>query len=192
MTSTQDQTSQSSSALPEAGTYAVDAVHSHVGFVARHLVASKVRGSFAAFDGTIVIGTTPETSSVTATVKADSIATNQEQRDEHLRSSDFLESATYPELTLVSKRIAPSSDGHFELVVDLSIKGNTKEVTFDLEFLGQGPGMAPNTTVVGFEATASIDRRDFDVNFDRALENGSFIIGNKIDLEIAIEASKEN
>ena len=174
------------------GTYAVDPVHSSVGFMVRHLVASKVRGSFAEFEGTVVVGETPETSSVNATVKAASIVTNQAQRDEHLRSSDFLESATYPELTIASKRITAKGDGHFDLVADLTIHGITKEVVFDLEYLGEGPGMAPNTTIVGFEAAAAIDRRDFDVSFNGTLENGSFVVSNKVELELAIEATKQN
>lgn len=186
MTSTQ---TQSTTTLPAPGTYTVDPAHSTVGFVVRHLVASKVRGSFTEFEGSIVVGATPEASSVAATVKAASIVTNQAQRDEHLRSSDFLESSTFPELTLRSTRVTPRGDGHFDLVTDLTIHGVTKEVTFDLEFLGTGPGMAPNTTIVGFEATASIDRRDFDVSFNGTLENGSFVVSNKVELELAIEAS---
>jgi polyisoprenoid-binding protein YceI len=178
--------------LPSAGTYTIDTAHTNVGFVARHLVATKVRGSFTEFEGTIVIGDTPEASSVSATVKAASILTNQEQRDEHLRSSDFLESATYPELTLVSKRVTPSGDGHFDLVADLTIHGITKEVVFDLEFLGEAPGLMPETTAIGFEATTTINRREFDVNFDRALENGSFVIGNKIDIELNVEAYRKH
>jgi len=188
MTVTQEPTQTTS--LPSAGTYAVDPIHSNVGFVARHLVATKVRGSFTEFDGTIVIGQAPESSSVRASAKASSIKTNQDQRDEHLRSSDFFEVEKYPELTFVSKRIASRGDGHFDLVADLTIKGTTKEVVFDLEFLGTGPGMAPDSTLVGFEATASIDRRDFGVNFNGAIENGSFVLGNKIDLEIEVQASK--
>ena len=176
--------------MPAAGNYAVDPIHSHVGFVARHLVATKVRGSFTEFEGAIVIGETPATSSVRAAAKAASIKTNQDQRDEHLRSSDFFEVETYPELTLVSTGISPRGDGHFDLAADLTIKGTTKEVVFDLEFLGTGPGMAPNSTLAGFEATATIDRRDFGVNFNGAIENGSFVLGNKIDLEIEVQASK--
>jgi polyisoprenoid-binding protein YceI len=189
MTTTSDQTSQTAG-LPAAGNYAVDPIHSHVGFVARHLVATKVRGSFTEFEGAIVIGETPATSSVRAAAKAASIKTNQDQRDEHLRSSDFFEVETYPELTLVSTGISPRGDGHFDLAADLTIKGTTKEVVFDLEFLGTGPGMAPNSTLAGFEATATIDRRDFGVNFNGAIENGSFVLGNKIDLEIEVQASK--
>jgi polyisoprenoid-binding protein YceI len=189
MTATQEQASQTTG-LPSPGTYTVDPIHSNVGFVARHLVATKVRGSFTDFEGTIVIGETPEASSVRASVKAASIKTNQDQRDEHLRSTDFFEVETYPELTLVSKRISPRGDGHFDLVTDLTIKGTTKEVTFDLEFLGTGPGMAPNSTLAGFESIATIDRREFGVNFNGAIENGSFVLGNKIDIEIEVPASK--
>ncbi|HEV3213846.1 MAG TPA: YceI family protein [Acidimicrobiales bacterium] len=190
MTTTQSQ-SQSQSTLPTPGTYTVDPVHSSLGFVVRHLVASKVRGSFTEFDGTVVVGATPGASSVTASAKADSITTNQAQRDEHLRSSDFLETATYPELTFVSTRVSARPDGRFDLVGDLTIHGITKEVTFDLEYLGEGPGMAPNTTVVGFEARTSIDRRDFGVSFNGTLENGSFVVSNKVELELAIEASAQ-
>jgi polyisoprenoid-binding protein YceI len=187
MTSTQTQTTT----LPTKGTYTVDTIHSNVSFVARHLMASKVRGSFTEFEGTIVIGDTPETSSVRASVKADSIQTHQQQRDDHLRSSDFLESATYPELTLTSTRVTPRGDGTYELVADLTIKGVTKEVTFDLEFLGEGPGMAPGVTAIAFEATTTINRRDFGVNFDRALENGSLVLGNKVELELNVEATAQ-
>jgi polyisoprenoid-binding protein YceI len=181
----------STETLPRPGTYTVDAVHSSVGFVARHLMASKVRGSFTDFEGTIVVGDTPETSSVTATVKAASIVTNQVQRDEHLRSTDFLEASTHPELTLVSKRVTSRSDGHYDLVADLTIRGITKEVTFDLEFLGQGPGFAPDSTVLGFEATATINRKDFGVDFNAPIGDGGLVVSNKIGLELNVEAASQ-
>lgn len=175
--------------LPPAGTYTVDTAHSSVGFVARHLLATKVRGSFTEFEGTITIGDRAETSSVRATANAGSILTNQPQRDEHLRSNDFLDVPEHPTVTFASTRVAPRPDGHFDLVGDLTIRGVTKEVTFDLEFLGFGPGMAPGTTVVGFEATTTIDRQDFGVSFNRALEQGGWLVSNRVDLELAIQAS---
>jgi len=186
MTITQD---FDTSTLPAAGTYTVDPIHSTVSFVARHLVASKVRGQFTEFEGTVVIGDTPESSSVTATVKANSITTHQEQRDAHLLTPDFLDSDNHPELTLVSKSVSPAKNGHYDLVADLTIKGVTKEVVFDLEFLGAGPHMAPDTVVAGFEATATIDRRDFGVNFEGSLENGSLVVGHRVTLELVIEAA---
>jgi polyisoprenoid-binding protein YceI len=176
--------------FPAPGVYSVDPVHSSVGFVARHLVASKVRGSFGDFSGVITIGESPESSSVEATVQAGSITTNNEMRDAHLKSADFLELEKYPTLTLKSTSLKAKSGDKYELVADLTICGVTKSVVFDLEFLGSGPSMAPGGTVVGFEASTEIDRRDFSVNFDGALENGSLVVGNKVVIELAVEASK--
>jgi polyisoprenoid-binding protein YceI len=175
--------------LPAPGVYTVDVVHSSVSFIARHLVASKVRGNFTDFAGTITIGDTLETTKVEATVQASSITTNNEMRDNHLKSGDFLEEEKYPTLTLTSTKLTPKGSD-FELAANVTVKGVTKSVTFDLEFLGEGPTMAPGGTVAGFEARAEIDRREFGINFEGALENGSLIVGNKIGIEIAVEASK--
>lgn len=175
--------------LPAPGTYVVDPTHSSVGFIARHLVASKVRGGFADFAGTITIGSTPESSSVQATVQAASITTNNEMRDGHLKSPDFLDFENHPTLKLVSTKITPKGSDQFELVADLTVKGVTKSVVFNLEFLGTGPGMAEGVTVAGFEAKGEIDRRDFGVTFEGTLENGSLVVSNKIVLEFNIEAA---
>jgi polyisoprenoid-binding protein YceI len=180
-------TEVATSSLPTAGTYNIDAVHSTVGFVARHLVASKVRGRFTDFTGAITIGETPETSSVEATVQAASITTDNEMRDAHLKSPDFLEFETYPTLTLKSTQVSAKGD-NYEVVADLTIKGVTKSVTFDLEYLGTGPSMTPGVSVTGFEASAEFDRRDFGINFGGSLENGAMVVGNKIVIELAVEA----
>jgi polyisoprenoid-binding protein YceI len=174
--------------LPAPGVYDVDAVHSGVNFIARHLVAAKVRGHFTDFSGVITIGDSLETTKVEASVKAASITTDNEMRDNHLRSADFLEDETYPTLELKSTKITTKGDNEFEMLTDVTVKGVTKSVAFDLEFLGEGPSMAPGITVAGFEARAEIDRRDFGINFEGALENGSLIVGNKIVVEIAVEA----
>ncbi|HEY5439434.1 MAG TPA: YceI family protein [Acidimicrobiales bacterium] len=192
MTPTQTSTdTTATSTLPAAGVYNVDAVHSTVGFIARHLVASKVRGRFTDFTGSITVGDTLETSSVEATVQAASITTDNEMRDAHLKSPDFLEFETYPTLSFTSTKITAKGGEEFELVGDLTIKGITKSVTFDLEFLGSGPSMAPGVTVAGFEARTEIDRRDFGVTFQGNLENGSLIVSNKIVLEFSIEAAQQ-
>ena len=177
--------------LPAPGVYNVDAVHSTISFVARHLVAAKVRGSFTDFSGVITIGDSFENSTVEATVQAASITTNNEMRDGHLKSGDFLEEEAFPTLILKSTKITAKSGDKYELTADLTIKGVTKSVNFDLEYLGTGPSMAPGVSVTGFEASAEIDRREFNVNFEGTIENGSLVVGNKIVLELAIEAHQQ-
>jgi polyisoprenoid-binding protein YceI len=179
------------STLPTPGVYNVDAVHSSVGFISRHLVAAKVRGSFTEFSGAITIGETPETSSVTASVQANSITTANEMRDGHLKSPDFLDFDNHPTLDFKSTSISAKKGDDYELVADVTIRGITKSVTFDLEYLGTGPSMAPGVNVAGFEARGDIDRRDFGITFEGTLENGSLIVGNKITIELNIEAHQE-
>lgn len=178
--------------LPAPGAYTVDPVHTNVTFIARHLVASKVRGSFTDFAGTITIGDTVESTSVEGTVQAASVTTNNEMRDNHLRSADFLEHEKFPTLTLKSTKVTSTGRDRFEVVTDLTVHGVTKSVTFDVEYLGSGPSMAPGVTVVGFEARAEIDRRDFGINFEGVLENGNLVVGHKVILELTVEASKQD
>ena len=177
--------------LPFPGVYQIDPLHSNVDFVARHLVASKVRGSFTDFAGVITIGDTLEASTVEATVQAASVSTGNEMRDNHLRSADFLEQATHPTLTLKSTTITAKGGDNYEMVADLTIRGVTRPVTFELEYLGTGPSMQPGGTVAGFEAKAEIDRRDFGVNFEGTLENGSLVVGHKVVIQLSVEAASE-
>ena len=179
-------------ALPAPGVYSIDAVHSAVNFTARHLVAAKVRGTFTEFEGTVTIGDSAETSSVSATVQAGSVTTHNEMRDGHLKSPDFFDLENHPTFTFVSTSVTQKSGDEYVLVGDLSINGVTKTVTWDLEYLGTGPGMAPGVTVAGFEANTEIDRRDFNVNFEGTLENGSLVVSNKITLTLEIEAQKQD
>jgi polyisoprenoid-binding protein YceI len=180
------------STLPTPGVYKIDPLHSNVDFIARHLVASKVRGSFTEFEGTITIGDSVENSSAEGTVQAASITTGNDMRDGHLRSADFLEQETYPTLTFKSTKITHKGGDDFELVGDLTIKGVTKSITFDLEYLGTGPSMQPGVTIVGFEAKSEFDRKDFGVNFDGSLENGSLVVGNKVGIQLTVEAALQS
>lgn len=177
--------------LPVTGTYVVDPVHSNIEFVARHLVGAKVRGRFTRFTGTITIAEPIESSSVHAEVEAASISTGQDQRDEHVRSADFLDAENFPTFTLQSTRLSRRDDSHWALETDLTVRGTTKPVVFDLEYLGTGPGMAPDSVVAAFEARADVDRRDFGVSFGAALGAGNLVVGNKVTLELSIEAHKQ-
>ena len=178
------------SQLPTPGTYTVDAVHSTVGFTVRHLVAAKVRGSFTEFEGSIEIGDSVENSKVSATIQAASITTNNDMRDGHLKSADFLDLENHPTLTFVSTSVTPKGGEKYDLTGDLTIRGVTKQVTWDLEYNGFGPSMEEGVTIAGFEAHLDIDRRDFNVNFEGSLENGSVVVSHKVHLFLEIEAAK--
>ena len=175
--------------LPKAGTYVVDPAHTEVGFVARHLIGTKVRGRFTEVSGTFTIAENPEDSTLEAEVQAASIHTNQSLRDDHLRTNDFLDVANHPTLTVKSTSIKRVRENHWILTADLTIRGVTRPVDFDLEFLGEGPSMQEGKTVVAFEATTEIDRRDFGVSFNHSLLDGSVVVGNKVVIEIEVEAS---
>ncbi|MGA2303120.1 MAG: YceI family protein [Acidimicrobiales bacterium] len=174
--------------LPKVGTYTVDPAHTEVGFVARHLVGTKVRGRFAEFSGTFTVAENPEESTLEAEVKTASIHTNQSMRDDHLRTNDFLDAETYPTLTLKSTGLKKVTDTEWKLSTDLTIRGVTKPVEFDLEYLGQGDAMQEGKSVVAFSAVAEIDRRDFGVTFNHSLLDGSVVVGNKVKIELEVEA----
>jgi polyisoprenoid-binding protein YceI len=175
--------------LPKAGTYTIDPAHTEVGFVARHLIGTKVRGRFTDATGTFTVAENPEESTLEAEVKTASIHTNQSMRDDHLRTNDFLDAENFPTLSLKSTGIKKISDSEWTLTGDLTIRGVTKSVDFDLEFLGEGPSMQEGKTVVAFSASADIDRRDFGVSFNHSLLDGSVVVGNKVVIEIEVEAS---
>ena len=174
--------------LPKTGNYAIDPAHTEVGFVARHLIGTKVRGRFTDVVGTFTVAEPIENSSVEVTVQAASIHTNQEQRDEHLRTNDFLDVPNHPTLTFKSTALKPAKDNHWVLTADLTIRGITKSVDFDVEYLGEGPAMVEGKSVVAFSASAEIDRRDFGVSFNHSLLDGSVVVGNKVVIEIETEA----
>ena len=169
------------------GTWDIDPTHSEVGFVVRHLVVTKVRGRFASFSGTIVTAENPLESSVDISVDLDSITTNQEQRDGHLRSADFFEVETYP--TMTYKASGARQDGDkFVLDGELTLKGVTKVVPLTFELNGIGENPLAGGTVAGFSGTASINRKDFNVNFE-GVQNGIAIVSDKIDIHIEVEAN---
>jgi polyisoprenoid-binding protein YceI len=169
-----------------AGTWSIDPVHTEVGFAARHMMVSKVRGRFRTFSGQIVTGENPLDSSVTAEIELSSIDTGNEQRDAHIRSADFFEVENYPTMTYRSTGVRQHRDG---FIVDgkLTLKGVTKDVPLTLELNGFGPDPYGGTRA-GFSATAEINRRDFGVNFAAVMETGGAVVSDKITIHLEIEA----
>ena len=170
------------------GVWNVDAVHSSVGFVARHLMVSKVRGRFATFTGTLTIADDPLASKVEASVDIASITTGDETRDGHLKSGDFFEAETYPTMTLVSTGI--DKDGSdYVLHTDLTIKGITKPIDFELEFDGVS-GDPWGGTRAGFSAEAEVNRKDFGLEWNVVLETGGVMLGEKVKIQLDVQAVK--
>jgi polyisoprenoid-binding protein YceI len=171
-----------------AGTWTLDQAHTTIGFTARHLM-SKVHGTFTEFEGRITTTTDPLQSQIRVTIKASSISTNNEQRDAHLRSADFFDPQVGGDLTFVSTGIRPDRDGYL-ITGDLTINGVTRSVDLQAEFLGSD--ISPfGTAVLGAEATTSINRHDFGVNWNMPLDGGRLLVGPKIDINLSIEAVAE-
>jgi polyisoprenoid-binding protein YceI len=169
-----------------AGTWSIDPVHSEVGFAARHMMVSKVRGRFRTFSGQLVTGENPLDSSVTAEIDMSSIDTGNEQRDGHIRSADFFEVENYPTMTYKSTGVRRQGDG-FVLDGELTIKGVTRQVPLSLELNGFGPDPYGGTRA-GFSATGEINRSDFGVSFNAVMETGGAVVSDKITLHLEIEA----
>jgi polyisoprenoid-binding protein YceI len=173
--------------IPAPGVYDLDQAHKRVGFVARHLMVSKVRGSFAEATATITVAEDPLQSSVVATIQAASIATGQPDRDNHLRSADFLDAENAPTLEFRSSAVKSHSGNEFVLAGELTIRGTTRPVELEVEF--EGAGRSPyGQEVFGFSASTEIDREEFGLTWNVALETGGVMVSKKIKIEIEGEA----
>ncbi len=173
------------------GTYALDVAHSRLGFVARHAMVTKVRGAFNDFDGTATIdGADPSKSTVAITLDVASIDTRNAQRDDHLRNNDFLDVATYPKITFTSTSIEHDGGDEFLVTGDLTIKDVTRSVTIPLEFQGAAKDPFGNDRI-GFEGQLVINRKDWGVTWNVALETGGVLVSDKITLEFEISAIKQ-
>ena len=173
------------------GTYAIDPAHTQIGFVARHAMVTKVRGAFNDFAGTAVFDAAdPAATAVTVTIKAASIDTRNAQRDEHLRSNDFLAMETYPEITFVSTGVRQTGEAELELTGDLTIKGITRPVTIPFTFEGAATDPFGNPRV-GFEGSVAINRKDWGVTWNAALETGGVLVSDRIVLEFEVSLVKK-
>jgi polyisoprenoid-binding protein YceI len=174
------------SVIPTPGIYDIDAKHSSVEFVARHLMISKVRGRFDDVEGTITVAEVPEESSVTVKIGAASVRTGEDQRDAHLRSEDFFNVDTHPQWTFTSTAVQQAGD-QWKVTGDLTISGVTKPVVLDVEF--DGANTTPwGTTALGFSASTEIDREDWGLTYNQVLETGGVMVSKKIRVELNVEA----
>jgi polyisoprenoid-binding protein YceI len=172
------------------GTYTIDPAHSQVGFVARHAMVTKVRGAFDDFDGTAVFEAgQPEAAAVTVNIRSASINTRNQQRDEHLRNNDFLAVDEYPAITFVSTGLHVTGDDTFELTGDLTIRGVTNAVTIPFTFEGAATDPFGNVRL-GFAGSVAINRKDYGVTWNAALETGGFLVSDKVVLEFEVSAIK--
>lgn len=173
-----------------AAMWRVDKVHSSVGFTVSHMTISKVRGKFNDFSAELNFdGKNLSAGSVSFTVKAGSVDTDNENRDGHLKSDDFFNAETYPDIVFKSKKVVPGEGEKFKLVGDLTIRDVTKEVTFDCEF--HGAIAMEHGRKAGFSAETTINRHDFNVAFNRALEGGGLVVGNDVKLSLELEFSEK-
>lgn len=171
------------------GAWTIDKAHSEVGFQVRHLM-SRVRGSFGDFDGAVTVDAVrPESSSVSFTVKTASVNTNEPKRDEHLRSADFFDAAKFPEIRFVSRTFRKAGENRYDVTGDLTLHGVTKQVTLPVTFLGIQKDPWGNEKA-GFETAVTLNRKDFGVSWNKALDQGGAILGDEVAVTIALETAR--
>ena len=175
---------------PEAGSYALDQSHSHVSFSARHLMVTKVRGRFPVTAGHLDIAQDPTQSSVVATIDVAAVDSGDPKRDEHLRSADFFDAEKYPHVTFRSTKVDDHGNGEFTLDGELTVRETTRPVTLQGEYLGSQASPWGDTRV-GFTAETEINRKDWGLEWNVALETGGVLVGDKIKLTIDAEWVKE-
>jgi polyisoprenoid-binding protein YceI len=175
----------------ELPTWGIDLVHSSIGFTVRHLVVSKVRGRFTRWTGTIRMDENDlARAQVDIAIEPASVDTGVEQRDNHLKSPDFFDVEKYPTMTFKSTRVEKAKDGTLSLVGELTMHGATRPVTLEVEYAGsqKDPWGGIRT---GFSARATLDRKEFGLTYNQLLETGGVVVGEKVDIDIEVEAVKQ-
>lgn len=185
-------TTMTQTVSPElTGNYTLDLAHTRIGFSARHAMVTKVRGAFNDFEGHAHLDATdPTKSTAVITIAAKSIDTRNEQRDAHLRSNDFMDLDNYPEITFTSTAVSPKGNDVYTVTGDLTIRGVTKPVSIDFEFTGTAVDPFGNVRV-GFEGSTVINRKDWGVNWNAALEAGGLLVSENVTLEFEVSAIKD-
>ncbi|WP_163996379.1 YceI family protein [Pyxidicoccus caerfyrddinensis] len=169
-------------------TWNLDTTHSTLGFMVRHMVVAKVHGRFTRFEGKVVLdGEDLTRGSAEVKIEAASLDTGVEQRDNHLRSPDFFDVAAFPKLIFRSKRVETAGKGHYRVTGDLTIRDVTREVVLDAELLGRMKDPWGNERLA-FQASTSIDRKDFGLVWNQALETGGLLVGERVDISVDVQA----
>lgn len=172
-------------------TWTIDPSHSAVEFSVKHMMFATVRGRFSKFSGTITVPNgDPTQATIDVSIDADSIDTRDEKRDEHLRSNDFFGAGDNPQITFRSTSVRDKGGDRFEVTGDLTIRGVTKQVVLDATFNGQGVNPW-GATVAGWSAKTEVDRKEFGVNWNAALESGGFLVGDDVKIQLDVEASRQ-
>ncbi len=167
--------------------WTIDFSHSEINFKVRHMMISNVRGQFERFSGSVNFDeANPALTTVDIQVEISSINTNEEKRDAHLRSADFFDAENHPVMTFQSKKVEQVDEANARLIGDLTIRGVSREITLNVEYLGKAKSPW-GTTSAGFTAAARINRKDWDLTWNVALETGGWLVGETIDIEIALE-----
>ena len=181
---------ESTSATDLTGTYDLDPTHTQLGFVARHAMVTKVRGTFKEFDGQVHInGEEPTKSTGTLRMVARSIDTGVQQRDEHLRSNDFFDMENYPELTFTSTKVEHAGGDRYRVTGDLTVKDVTKPVTMDVEYTGSATDPFGNQRL-GLEGSVTINRKDWNLTWNAPLEGGGVLVSENVQITVDISAIK--
>ncbi len=179
------------SVVPGTAVWNIDPAHSNVEFSVRHLMIATVRGRFADVQGAVTIDEDePSRSNVDVTIKATSIDTRSEQRDTHLRSADFFDVEKYPEITFRSRKIEPRGDGEYKVTGDLTMHGVTKPVTLSATEEGRARDPWGNDRIA-FSATAKLDRKEFGLQWNQALETGGVMVGDEIKISLDVELVRQ-
>ncbi|NTX04985.1 YceI family protein [Myxococcus sp. CA051A] len=169
-------------------TWQLDTTHTTVGFMVRHMVVAKVHGRFTRFEGKVEVnGDDLAQGSAEVKIDVSSIDTGVEQRDNHLRSPDFFDAAAFPKLIFRSKRVQDAGKGHYRVVGDLTIRDVTREVVLETELLGKVKDPWGNERLA-FQASTSIDRKDFGLSWNQALEAGGLLVGERVDITLDVQA----
>ena len=182
----------SSSLVFGQSTWTIDSAHSAAQFSVRHMMVSNVRGQFGKVSGTAVYDpANPGAATVEATIDATTINTREPRRDEDLRSANFFDTANYPTVTFKSKKVEQVGEGHLKVTGDLTMKGVTKEVVLDVTGLNTQVKDQRGNTHIGASATTRLNRKDFGVSWNRALDNGGVVVGDDVDVILDVELVKK-